>query len=170
MDEPKLIIQVPSGGAVDRQFSAEVPASVASGEIVLERGPTDAHGVLESPAAGEVVASLPSPEALRREAGELRRVITHAGPGVEPLVVIVEAAEELREGRARGRARCGEPLVASRDPPRHPRRVAQTSSDRVRVLRAVGIVLAAQVAVASVEELEHGGHVRGPAQVVADDV
>ena len=97
MDEPTLIIQVPRGGAIDRQFSAEAPASVASGEIVVERGPTDAEGVLEPPAAGEVVASLPSPEALRREAGELRRVISRAGPGVEPLVVVVEAAEELRE-------------------------------------------------------------------------
>ena len=96
MDEPTLIIQVPRGGAVDRQFSAETPASVASGEIVVERGPADAEGVLESPAGGNIVASLPSPEALRREAGELRRVISLAGHGVEPLVVVVEAAEELR--------------------------------------------------------------------------
>lgn len=96
MNKPTLIIQVPSGGAVDRQFSAETPASVSSGEIVIERGPTDAEGVLESPAVGKVVASLPSPEALRREAGELRTVISRAGPGVEPLVIVVEAAEELR--------------------------------------------------------------------------
>jgi hypothetical protein len=97
MEEPALIIQVPRGGAVDRQFGAETPASVAAGVIVVERGPTDSEGVLESPAAGEVVASLPSPEALRRDAGELRRVISHAGPGIEPLVIVVEAAEELRE-------------------------------------------------------------------------
>jgi hypothetical protein len=87
---------VSRGGAIDRQFSAEAPASVVSGEIVVELGPTDAQGVLEPPAVGEIVASLPSPEALRREAGELRRVISRAGPGVEPLVVVVEAAEELR--------------------------------------------------------------------------
>jgi hypothetical protein len=96
MDQPTLIIQVPRGGAIDRQFSAEAPASVASGEIVVELGPTDAEGVLEPPAVGEIVISLPSPEALRREAGELRRVISRAGPGVEPLVVVVEVAEELR--------------------------------------------------------------------------
>jgi hypothetical protein len=95
--EPRLILQVPRGGAIDRQFSAETPASVATGEIVVEVSPADAEGVLESPAAGEVVASLLSPEGLRREAGELRRVLSHAGPGVEPLVVVVEAAEELRE-------------------------------------------------------------------------
>jgi hypothetical protein len=95
--EPRLILQVPRGGAIDRQFKAETPASVATGEIVVEVGPADAEGVLESPAAGEVVASLLSPEGLRREAGELRRVLSHAGPGVEPLVIVVEAAEELRE-------------------------------------------------------------------------
>lgn len=97
MDEPNLIIQVPRGGAIDRQFNVEAPASVAAGEVVVEAGPTDAEGVLEPPAAGKVVASLLSPEALRREADELRRVISHAGPGDEPLVIIVEAGEELRD-------------------------------------------------------------------------
>jgi hypothetical protein len=63
----------------------------------VEVGPTDAEGVLEAPAAGQVVLSVPSPEALEREAGEVRRVIGQAGTGVEPLVVVVEAAEELRE-------------------------------------------------------------------------
>jgi hypothetical protein len=96
--EPRLIIQVPSGGAVDRQLSAQTLASVASGEVVVEGGPTDAEGNLESPAAGQVVLSLPSPETLEREADEVRRVIGQAGTGVEPLVVVVEAAEELREG------------------------------------------------------------------------
>jgi hypothetical protein len=94
---PRLIIQVPRGGAVDRQFSAQVPETVASGEVVVELGPTDAKGYLEPPAAGQVVLSLASPEALEREASEVRRVIAQAGTGVEPLVVEVEAAEELRE-------------------------------------------------------------------------
>jgi hypothetical protein len=44
-----------------------------------------------------VMLSLPSPEALARDADEVRRVIAHAGTGVEPLVVVVEAAEELRD-------------------------------------------------------------------------
>lgn len=64
---------------------------------MVETGPTDAEGVLEAPAAGQVVLSLLSPEALEREASEVRRVIGQAGTGVEPLVVVVEAAEELRE-------------------------------------------------------------------------
>jgi hypothetical protein len=95
--EPRLIIQVPRGGAVDRQLSAQAPESVSSGEVVVEVGPTDAEGNLEQLAAGQVVLSLPSPEALEREASEVRRVIGQAGTGVEPLVVVVEAAEEIRE-------------------------------------------------------------------------
>jgi hypothetical protein len=65
--------------------------------VVLEHGATDAEGNLEALAAGQVVMSLPSPEALAREAGEVRRVIGQAGTGVEPLVIVVEAAAELRE-------------------------------------------------------------------------
>jgi hypothetical protein len=64
---------------------------------VVEIGPTDSAGNLESLAAGEVVLSVPSPEALTREASEVRRVIAHAGTGDEPLVIVVEAAEELRD-------------------------------------------------------------------------
>jgi hypothetical protein len=95
--EPTLIIQLTPGGAVDRQLTEQAPQSVASGEVVVDRGPIDAEGNLEPPSAGEVVLSVPSPEGLAREAGEVRRVIARAGTGVEPLVVVVEAAEELRE-------------------------------------------------------------------------
>jgi hypothetical protein len=96
-DQPRLIVQLPRGSAVERQLSAEAPQSVAGGEVVVEIGPTDPEGQLEAPAAGQVVLSLPSPEALAREAAEVRRVIGQAGTGVEPLVVVVEAAEELRQ-------------------------------------------------------------------------
>jgi hypothetical protein len=95
--EPKLIIQLPRGGEVDRQLSAQAPPSVASGDVLIERGQTDSHGHLEPPVAGQVVLSVPSPEALEREAAEIRRVIGQAGTGTEPLVVVVEAAEELGE-------------------------------------------------------------------------
>jgi hypothetical protein len=64
---------------------------------VVEVGATDTEGNLELLAGGEVVLSVPSPEALAREAAEVRRVIAHAGTGVEPLVLVVEAAEELRD-------------------------------------------------------------------------
>jgi hypothetical protein len=95
--QPRLIIQLPRGGAVDRQLSAQAPQSVAAGDVVVEDGPTDANGHLEPPPAGQVVLSVPSPEALTREADEVHRVIAQAGTGVEPLVVVVEAAEELRD-------------------------------------------------------------------------
>jgi hypothetical protein len=96
-DQSTLIIQVLPGSAVDRQLSTQPPASVASGEVVVEVGPTDAGGHLEPAAVGEVVFSLPSPESLKREAGEIRRVISGAGAGLEPLVIVVEAADELRD-------------------------------------------------------------------------
>jgi hypothetical protein len=95
--QPRLIIQLPRGSAVDRQLKAQEPPSIASGEVVVEVGPTDPDGQLEPPDAGQVVLSVPSPEALEREGAEVRRVIGQAGTGIEPLVVVVEAAEELRE-------------------------------------------------------------------------
>jgi hypothetical protein len=96
-DQPRLIIQVPRGSAVERALSAQALDSITSGEVVVVVGATDAKGSLESIAAGQVVLSLPSPEALERESVEVRRVIGQAGTGVEPLVIVVEAAEELRE-------------------------------------------------------------------------
>ena len=95
--EPELIVQFPGGGALDRQLSEQPPRSVADGRVVLDVGPTDAEGNLEPPDTGHVVLSVPSPEGLARETDEVRRVIEHAGAGVEPLVVVVEAAEELRD-------------------------------------------------------------------------
>jgi hypothetical protein len=95
--QPILIVQVPRGGGVHRQLEARALPSMESGKVVVEAGPTDAMGNLEASAAGQVVLSLPSPEALEQEAGQVRRVIAHAGTGIEPLVVELEAAEELRE-------------------------------------------------------------------------
>jgi hypothetical protein len=95
--EPRLIIELPRGGAVERQLGERPLAAVASGEAVVETGPTDVEGNLEASAAGEVVLSVSSPEALRHEATEVRRVLEHAGTGTEPLLLVVEAAEELRE-------------------------------------------------------------------------
>jgi hypothetical protein len=97
MYQPRLIVQVPLGGAVERQLAASPLQAISSGDVVVEAGPTDDDGHLEPLAAGQVVLSLPSPEGLQREADEVRRVIVQAGTGVEPLVVVVEAAEELRE-------------------------------------------------------------------------
>ena len=95
-EQARLIIQVPQGSAVARTLDAQPPEGAATGEVVVVTGATDAQGNLESIAAGQVVLSLPSPEALERDAVEVRRVIGQAGTGVEPLVIVLEAAEELR--------------------------------------------------------------------------
>jgi len=96
-DQPRLIVQVARGSAVDRQLAAQPPDSVLRGDVVVVVGPADAWGSLEAPDAGQIVLSLPSPEALKRESVEVGRVIGRAGTGVEPLVIAVDAAEELRE-------------------------------------------------------------------------
>lgn len=88
---------MPRGGAVARALNEQTLPSVAAGQTVVEIGPTDPEGHLEPLAAGEVVLSVPSPEALAREPDKVRGVIAHAGTGVEPLVVEVEVAETLRE-------------------------------------------------------------------------
>lgn len=54
-EEPKLIIQVPRGGAVDRQLDADPPQSVSDGEVAITASPTDAQGHLDPPAAGAVI-------------------------------------------------------------------------------------------------------------------
>jgi hypothetical protein len=95
--QPSLIVEVPRGGAVDRQLSADPAPSVASGDVAVVRLPADAAGRLDAPDAGEVVLSVLSPEALVRERDEVERVVARAGTGDEPLVVVIEAAEELRE-------------------------------------------------------------------------
>jgi hypothetical protein len=96
-NEPVLIIEVARDGAVDRQLRGEQPQTMAGGEVVVEAGPADEAGALVSPDHGEVVLSVPSPESLARERDEVQRVIGQAGQGVEPLVVVVEAAEEVRD-------------------------------------------------------------------------
>lgn len=97
VQEPKLIVQSARGSAVGEQFRREPPASVTSGEVVLVALPADAAGRLDAPDAGQVVMSVLAPEALVRERDELRRAIDRAGTGTEPLIVVVAAAEELRE-------------------------------------------------------------------------
>lgn len=94
---PKLIVEVPHGSAVQRRLATAALPSIAAGEVVVTAGPTDAEGRLEAAAAGQIVLSVPSPEALAREPETIRRVIGQAGTGTEPLLVVVEAAEDLRD-------------------------------------------------------------------------
>jgi hypothetical protein len=85
--EPRLVVEVPSGGAVAAQLQREPPPA----EVAVVPLPPG-----ETPEAGQVVMSVLSPEALVRDRDELRRVVDEAGTGEEPLVIEVEAAEELR--------------------------------------------------------------------------
>jgi hypothetical protein len=94
--EPSIIVQLPRNGAVDRQLRTDPPPSLASGQVVLDHVLAGPDGRLEPPEAGEIVMSVLSPEALR-EQSEVRDVIQQAPAEHEPLVIIVEAAEELRE-------------------------------------------------------------------------
>lgn len=95
MSEP-VIVQVGSGSEVSVQLASDPPPSIADGRVVIEHDDPDQQGNLGPPVAGEVVLSVPSPEQLARDAPEVRRVIAEAGTGTEPLVILVEAAEELR--------------------------------------------------------------------------
>jgi hypothetical protein len=94
---PRVIVQLPRDGAADRQVRREPAASVARGDVAVVALPADAEGRLGPPDAGEIVMSVLAPEALVHEQEELRRVLHGAGQGAEPLVVVVEAAQELRE-------------------------------------------------------------------------
>jgi hypothetical protein len=99
--EAKLIIQVARGSRVELQLAADPPASLASDDVVVEVGEADAQGNLEPPAAGDVVLAVPAPASLSREPEVLRRVLDGAGPGSAPLVVVIEAAEELTDADLR---------------------------------------------------------------------
>ena len=94
--DPVLILEVAAGGAVARQLEHDPPGSVRDGAAVLVRLEADEAGRLEAPDVGEVVLSVLSPETFAREPDEVRRVIARAGTGTEPLVIVVEAASELR--------------------------------------------------------------------------
>ena len=92
-----VIVQVPRGGAVDRYLRTYPPPSVASGRAVVDRVAAEPDGRLGPPEAGEVIMSVLSPEALRSDQREVRDVVLQAAPGSAPLVILIEAAEELRE-------------------------------------------------------------------------
>jgi hypothetical protein len=93
--ETPLIVQVPRQGKLEASLKEAAPHGVPAGAFVVEAGNTDEHGVLEALEVGEVVLSVPSPEALTRDPAAVRHVIADAGPGNAPLVIEIEAAEEL---------------------------------------------------------------------------
>jgi hypothetical protein len=94
--EVGLIVELAPGGAVDRNLRADVPQSVRSGRVVLDHITPGEDGRLSPPPAGQVVMSVPSPEALARDREEVQHSVTQADPD-QPPVIIVEAGEYLRE-------------------------------------------------------------------------
>lgn len=92
-----MIVQLPRGSTVDQYLRAYPPPGLASGRVVLDQVAAEPDGRLGPPETGEVVMSVLSPEALTRDQQEVRDVIRHAAAGTGPLVIIVQAAEELRE-------------------------------------------------------------------------
>jgi hypothetical protein len=96
-NEAEVIIQLPRGSSIDDNLRAEPPTSVSDGRVVVEPLDPDANGDLLPPRAGEIILTVPSPEALRREPAEILRVVTAAAADGAPLVVLVEGAEYLRE-------------------------------------------------------------------------
>jgi hypothetical protein len=97
ISEASLIVQLPRDGALDHSLRAAPPPSVISGRVTLEHVAGDVEGRLGPPQAGEVVMSVLSPEALKRDGQQIQDVVRRAADAGEPLVIIVEAAEELRE-------------------------------------------------------------------------
>jgi hypothetical protein len=92
-----VIVQLPRGSTVDQYLRTYPPPSVASGRVVLDQMAAEPDGRLGPTETGEVVMSVLSPEALTRDQQEVRDVIRYAAAGAGPLVIVVQAAEELRE-------------------------------------------------------------------------
>ena len=94
--EGGLIVDLTRDSAVDRNVRADLPPSIKSGRVALDHIEADDLGRLSPPPAGEVVLTVLSPEALRRDPQVIRDAIDQADSD-QPPVIVVEAAEYLRE-------------------------------------------------------------------------
>ncbi len=126
-----LIVQLPRGGEVDRNWAEDLPPSIGNGLAVVDYLPAEPDGSLGPPPAGEVVMSVLSPEALRDQQ-RIQDVLRQAGAGDEPLVIVVEAAEYLRADSTGYLAAHDERLGRPR-----PDRAAQRGADPRRLDAAV---------------------------------
>jgi hypothetical protein len=96
-DESDVIVQLARDSALDRNLQYDPPPSVRSGRVALEHVAPGQDGRLGPPEAGEVVMSVLSPEALRREPEQVMDVISRAAADSEPPVILIEVGEYLRE-------------------------------------------------------------------------
>ena len=83
-DEAKLIIQVPHGSSIDLYLKADPPAAIADVRVIVEHLGAGDDGRLLPPEAGEVVLTVPSPEALRREPEPVTGAISTADAAGPP--------------------------------------------------------------------------------------
>ncbi len=95
--DAEVIVQLARDGQVDRNFREDPPPILDNRRIALDYVAQGPDGQLSPPEAGEVVMSVLSPEALVRDRHEIRQVVLEAETGDEPLVILVEAAEQLRQ-------------------------------------------------------------------------
>ena len=95
--EVGLIVELTRDSAVDRNIRADPPPSVNSGRVALDHIEADDLGRLSPPPAGEVVLTVLSPEGLRRDPQVVRDAVAQAAGSDQPPVIVVEAAEYLRE-------------------------------------------------------------------------
>jgi hypothetical protein len=97
--EPSLIIRVRQGSRLESQLRDSPPSLVETGSASLDpvAPPSSGAATIEPPNPGQVVYALPSPEGLVRERQELHDAIGGAPHGVEPLVIVIEAGNELRD-------------------------------------------------------------------------
>ena len=97
--EPSLIIRVRQGSRLESQLRDSPPSLVGEGSVSLDpvAPPSSGAATIEPPNPGQVVYALPSPEGLVRERQELHDAISGAPHGVEPLVIVIEAGNELRD-------------------------------------------------------------------------
>ena len=96
-NQAELIIQLPRDSSVDVHLREEPPASLTDRRVVLEHLSAGPDGTLTPPEAGEILLTVPSPEALRRNPGYVLGVVTAAAEDGGPLVLLVEGAEYLRD-------------------------------------------------------------------------
>lgn len=88
---------MPRGSGVERQLREDPPSAAQQEGILVQTGPTDPEGNLEAITGGEVVLSVPGSESLEHQRDDIGRTIRQAGTGSEPLVIVVQAAELLRD-------------------------------------------------------------------------